>query len=428
MTYAQAIQELNLLPRFGAAVGLQRMRALMAALGNPQNHLRTVHITGTNGKGSTCAFTSAMLQAAGYKVGLFTSPHLFDWAERIQINGQKIPKKAFVTYFTRVMQVVHRLAAQRQDMTPALFDVLTAMALLHFFDQSVDIAVVEVGMGGRLDSTNIIPQSVSIITNIDLEHTEVLGNTKAKIAQQKADIIKLHSQVITGETDPSSLRVIQTRAQKQHATLTSIAPADITNQVVFERTQQFTFHRLKNIVIPFLARYEAMNACLAIAAVTAAKQQYRLKISQDQMRLGLTQTVWPLRFAVVQTSPRIILDAGHNLHGMQALRHELDYLPKHGAWILITGSSQDKPYKQMAPLVGPFMDIIIVTKARHNAAPPKVIAKILRQQNLPVHGIMSLRQSLIYAKKIAQPADTIFVLGGLYLAADAAQLIPQIFT
>lgn len=428
MTYAQAIQELSSLPRFGAAVGLQRMSALMAALGNPHHHLQYVHVTGTNGKGSTCAFTSAMLQAAGYKVGLFTSPHLFDWTERIQINSQKIPKKAFVTYFKRVMQAVSQLTVTNQDMAPAIFDVLTAMALLYFFDQSVDIAVLEVGMGGRFDSTNVIPQSVSVITNIDLEHTEVLGNSKTKIAQQKAGIIKPQGQVITGETDPESLRVIAVEARKHDATLTQIVPTDITEHVVLERTQQFTFHRLKNIVIPFLARYEAVNACLAIAAVEAVNTHYHLNIAQKHIRRGLKQTTWPLRFEVVHASPRIILDAGHNLHGMKALRHELERLPKHGAWILITGASQDKPYTQMAPLVAPLMDTIIVTKALHNAAPPAAIAKSLRQRGLTVCGIMSLRQCLIYAKKIAQPGDTIFVLGGLYLAVDAAQLIPKIFT
>ncbi|EKD56440.1 MAG: hypothetical protein ACD_58C00190G0002 [uncultured bacterium] len=426
MVYNEAIRLLKTLPRFGNFVGLKRMEALMIALGNPQNQLRFVHVTGTNGKGSICAFASSILQAAGHRVGLFTSPHLFSWTERFQINGECISEADFVLYFERVMAAANNLAEQNPVMAPTTFDVLTAMAYLYFFDHSVDIAVIEVGIGGRYDSTNILPNSVAVISNIGLEHTELLGNTITAIAEQKVGIIKPNSQVVTGETNPEALQVINKCVRQQHAHLKNIVSTDIVKQKISDDQQIFTWQNYTDVNIPFLARYESYNAAIVMATVQAVQQQYNLNIAEENIRHGLAKTKWPLRFEVVHTAPRIILDAGHNIHGMLALKDELKHLPKSGNWILITGASIDKPYKKMALIITPFMDTIIVTAASHKAAPPQEIAKILQQQGMACK-VLSLRESLIQAKNIAQPNDTIFVLGGLYLVAEAAELVPEIF-
>ncbi|HVN66880.1 MAG TPA: Mur ligase family protein, partial [Candidatus Sulfotelmatobacter sp.] len=216
------IKYLESLEKFGINFGLERVRRLLAELGGPQDKFRSIHVAGTNGKGSTCAMLAAVLQEAGYKVGLYTSPHLFKYNERIKVNGQDISDRDLNAGLRLIKKISSQPPNHLTSEQPTVFEVLTALAFWHFARQKVDYAIVEVGMGGRLDATNVITPLVSVITNIDLEHTAILGKTLAKIAAEKSAIIKPGVPVVTAETKPAALNVIKAQAKKNRSRLVQV--------------------------------------------------------------------------------------------------------------------------------------------------------------------------------------------------------------
>jgi len=418
MKIKEAVATLEGLQRFPGRPGLGRVKKMLSLLGNPEKVTTYVHVTGTNGKGSTSAMVASALQAAGYKVGLFTSPHLHRINERIKVQGWEISDNDFVFY----VSIIKKLLRKNPHIRPTLFEALTVMAFLYFADQKVDVAVLEVGMGGRYDATNVIKNSVAVITNIDLEHREVLGNTKAKIAVQKAGIIKRKSTVIVGEQNKNLQKIFEREIRKNKAKMVFLKPRELKFLKQSSEGQVFHFEQYKKLQIPLLGRYQLHNAALAILAVRALNER-GFNVSEEALRKGLRSVYWPLRLERVHSKPDIILDAGHNLHGVKAVVKTIDQVfPRRGR-ILILGCSVDKPFKEMSKILATLSKVIIVTKAKYHGAKPKEILEAIQTPKKIFFVTSTVRQALALAQKMARKKSLILVLGGLYLAAEAEEAL-----
>jgi dihydrofolate synthase / folylpolyglutamate synthase len=285
-SYQEAIAYLYGLQKHGIKLSLSNSFKLMEILGYPHRKFPCVHIAGTNGKGSTAAFTAGMLQAAGYRVGLYTSPHLVDFTERIRINNMPIAE-------TTVVKMAQRLYDGSGMLNPTFFEVTTALAFSYFAEEGVDIGVIETGMGGRLDSTNVITPLVSVITNIDLEHQAFLGDTLEQIAGEKAGIIKDGVPVVTGAVQPEAIRVIEREAAARHASVHRLGcdfmPKNITPEQVFD--YQGLTRSYPAVEIAMLGAYQVDNACLAMAAIECLRNT-GMTVDESALRRGLEQTQW----------------------------------------------------------------------------------------------------------------------------------------
>lgn len=418
MSYQDAIRYLENLEKFGDKPGLHRMESMLEPLNNPHKGLKCVHITGTDGKGSTAAMVSSILQSAGYKVGLFTSPHLHKYTERIKIDGVDISEE----YFVRVFHQVKGVLGDEISIKPALFEVIAAMAFVYFAQQEVDIAVVEVGLGGKVDSTNVIDGLVCAITNINLEHTEVFGDTREAIALEKAGIIKSNSSVVISEQDDSIRSVIKNEADKNGASFEFVSQDDIQLKKQTLDGQVFCFGEYENLELPLLGAHQLLNASLAISSVLALNK-YDFNITVNHIRHGLKQVKWPLRLEIVDHNPVILIDVAHNPYGIEAVTHTIDELFPRENRVLVMGCSFDKPYSKMAKVLSDLADVIIVTKAQYHGVDPKELLESIDSNDKKIYKTATVKEAMALAKEIAIKESLIMVLGGLYLGAEAKAFI-----
>ena len=385
MTYSDAIGFLSRIQVFGQQLGLETMRSLLRQMGDPQQSLRFLHIAGTNGKGSVAAMSQAVLTAAGYRTGLYTSPHLVSFCERIQIDGQLIPE----TDVARLVEQLQPLLERAQPRYPTLFEVVTAIALQYFREQRVDVVVWETGLGGRLDATNVVTPLVSVITNIAFDHQQYLGDTLAKIAAEKAGIIKPGVPVVTA-AEGEALDVIRRVCAEQNAPLTVVTAGE-------NRT-------------PLVGRHQAINCAVAEAALRASS----LKITDEQMRTGFLRTRWPGRFEIVRCKPLTILDGAHNPHGAEALAATLREQFGGRKLTLILGVLRDKDYPTVCRILAPLAArILCVPVASERTAPAEEIAVACR----PVVAEVCRNVAEAYAK--SGDADVVVITGSLFLVGEA---------
>ena len=375
MTYSDTLNFLDSLNIFGIKPGLERINLLMEKLNFPQNNYKTIHVTGTNGKGSVCAMLAEILKIDGRKVGLFTSPHLESYCERIRINGENISENDFAA----MIEIVKNCKVQATQ-----FEVLTAAAFEYFSLQKVDIAVIEVGLGGLYDSTNVITPEISIITNVALEHENILGDLK-NIALNKAGIIKKNIPAVTGATG-EPLEIIREIAKKN-------------NSALYEVTEPANFK------INLLGEYQKFNAAVAIQAAKV------LNIDEKIIRAGLEKVQWAGRFEIVNG---IIIDGAHNPHGAAALRQSLDKIFPRGKRIWIFGALADKNFDKMIEILFRADDFVIVTPPNsERAATVKILC-----ENLTAHGIKNIGVEKLpdAVKLLKETAGEIKIIAGsLYL-------------
>lgn len=412
-----ALKFLERFQKFSGEPGLHRMEKMLELLGRPEKSLVYVHVTGTNGKGSTSATVASIVKSAGYKVGLFTSPHLHRYNERIKVNGRDISDEDFIHY----VEKLKTLLKKNPSIQPMVFEVLTVMAFLYFADQKVDLAVLEVGIGGRYDATNVIEKSVSVITNVDLEHTAVLGKTKAKIAFQKAGIIKPKSTVVVGERDRKLQAVFSEVAKRNGAKIIYLKPREVKSLATDIKGQSFDFKNLKKLFTPLVGEHQLNNVPLAVLASRALNEQ-GFKITDENIRDGLRKTIWPLRMELVCKNPSILLDAGHNPHGVKAIVKAVDAIFPKEDRILVLGCSYDKPYKEMSKILSKLSDTIIVTRAKSHGVDPKEMVKVLSRKK-KIFMTKNVKEALNLAQRMATKKTLILVLGGLYLAAEAKEVL-----
>ncbi len=399
---------------------LDRMRALVMRLGNPQDVFPSIHIAGSKGKGSTSAMTMAILQAAGYRSGLYTSPHLHTFRERMRINGELIPRERLVSLWNELKPAVDALPGA------TTFEIITAMAFMHFAQPPVDWGIIEVGLGGRLDATNVITPRVCAITALSLEHTDLLGDTLADIAAEKAGIIKPGAPVVTGPQPPEAMAVIEKAAVAAGAPLIRVGKEwRWTIQAQSSRGLWLDIYgpdsTIKEVYIPLTGTHQAMNATIAVALVHAALQESFP--TADVIRHGLANTYWPGRLEMLSRHPTILLDSAHNRDSATRLSHALR-LYQHKRLILLFGASADKDIAGMLDVLGGRADAVVLTRSFHpRAADPKRLLAIAQEQHWqkPIYVTDDVIPGLELALSLADDETLILVSGSIFVVAAARE-------
>ena len=419
MTYQQTLDRLYSLQRLGIKLRLANIRRVLKLFGDPQKTLRIIHVGGTNGKGSVGAMISAILQEAGFRIGLYTSPHMVDFAERIRINNDFISEDEVIDLIEKIEAITHELT---------FFEVVTSMALVYFAQNLVDFAVLEVGMGGRLDATNVTDPIVSVITNVDLEHTQYLGDNLARIAREKAGIIKRNGVVVTAEVKAQILKILAETCQRRRARLFRVGK-DIKFRI--QKSEfgsphsafgvQGIYGQYENLQIPLLGKHQIVNAATSIGAVELLRPSF--VISEDNIREGLAKTSWPGRLEVINRS-QIVLDGAHNVAAARSLKEALQDCFDYRRLIFVLGILEDKDIEGMVAELAPLASRIIVARPCTNrAAQPSRIAREAKKYLPEVVIRESVPDAIRYARGYAAPDDLICVTGSLYTVSEARKVL-----
>ncbi|MCK4648164.1 bifunctional folylpolyglutamate synthase/dihydrofolate synthase [bacterium] len=435
MDYEGTLKYLENFQRFGIRLGLANIRKLLKLVGNPEKRLKVIHIGGTNGKGSVGAFLFYILKEAGYKVGLYTSPHLIDFRERIRTTQGLISKRELTKLVTSFKPQAPSLKP-----SPTFFEMTTALALKYFADKRVDFAILEVGMGGRLDATNITRPLVSVITNVDFEHTEHLGKSLKKIAYEKCGIIKRGIPVVTAENKKEALEVIEETCRKRKARLYRVgkeilvqspkskvqSPNDWqTSKLANWQTLnvQGIYSRYGNLKTSLLGKHQLLNAACVLGAVELLRP--RVKITKEQIRKGLAKTIWPGRLEVKRYTVHgkrltVILDGAHNVTGVKALKEAIRGCLTYERLILILGILKDKDIKGIVAQLAPLASRIIITKPQTpRAVEPEEIAEIAKEYSDSIVIKEKVSQAIRQAIPYAKSGDIILITGSLYTVGEA---------
>lgn len=410
---------------------LERMIELMNLLDNPHRAVRTAHVAGTKGKGSTCEMTGACLEACGYTVGTYTSPHLLDMCERIRINRHAIGEEDFVRVCQRVADAAANLDEGGGE--PTFFELVTAMAFVHFAEQAVDVGVIEVGLGGRLDSTNIISPEVTAVTNISMDHMHILGSTIEKIAREKAGIFKPGVPAIAVRQQPSVIEVLRSTAAEVGAPF-QVVGEEIDISIRFEATSNIgPHHRVSlssprndfdHLPVPLKGEHQAWNCVLALAILDKLCER-GFKTPSAKVTRGLASVKMPGRLEVVSNSPRIVLDGAHNAESMKCLMKAIAAHIPGESMVVVFGCAADKDIDGMLREVGTAADKIILTRVPGNlrAADPKDLARRLAEAGKMSQIAEDVGQALSLARKAVGREDLICVTGSLHLVGEAKRVM-----
>ena len=421
MDYQEAIAYIHAVHWQGHKPGLDRTRALLAALGDPHKGLRFVHVAGTNGKGSTAAMLDSCLRCAGYRVGLFTSPYINRFNERIQVDGVPIPDGDLV----RLVEQVRPAASAMADV-PTEFELITALGMLYFAQERCDIVVLEVGLGGALDSTNVIdPPACAVITALGMDHVKELGPTLADIAAAKAGIIKPGSPVVSYGGAPEADRVIAAAAAACGAPLTVADFARLTLRGAGLEGQTFDYDGLTGLTLPLLARYQPRNAVVAIEALRALRAR-GWQIPDSAIRQGLAQVRWPGRFELLRRDPPFLLDGSHNAHGMRATADSLRALFPGEKFVFLVSIMADKDVDEMLRLLLPLAKgFVTVTAPSPRAIPASELAariEALGGRAEPAGGIPAA-VARVWELAAGGPAAA---LGTLYFSGEVREAVADL--
>ena len=426
MTTQQAIDALHTLPRMGSgAPGLARMQNLMNHLGNPENDLQCIHITGTNGKGSLAAMTSAILTAAGYKTGLTISPYVVDFRERFQIDGEMIPPRTLVSLTQKVMDAVDAIEAEGGE-KPVEFEAVTALALLWFAREKCDLVVLETGLGGRCDATNIVPHKlVAAITKIGYDHMEILGDTLDKIAAEKAGIIKEGSVVVNYPDQPvEAMGPILTAAAEAHTSIITPDKDDLT-LLRGKRLENRIDYGGYRAALGLPGIHQANHAAMAVEIALALWREFGYDISDDAILEGLANAKMPARIEVLRRHPLLLLDGCHNPDGAKMLAATLTRADFEENLVGVLGVLADKDYKEMLSDLAPcFAKVYTVTPNCPRALSAEDLQKEARfhtDAEAADSVADALRKAIDYADE--NNLAGVVVCGSLYLAAEARPLL-----
>jgi dihydrofolate synthase/folylpolyglutamate synthase len=413
-----------------ADLKLERMQALLSLLGNPHDRLRLVHVTGTKGKGSTSAMLASILRAAGYRVGLFTSPHLTQVEERIQVDGTSISAAELTALMEEVAPAV-RVMESADGIAPTFFEIGTALGFLHFVRRGCDIAVIEVGLGGRFDSTNVCRPLVSVITSVGFDHTAQLGTTLEEIAFQKAGIVKPGVPVISGVTEPGPRAVIREVASDMDAPLWELR-RDFDYEYRFDRGGSRVAVRTPSSNSPphplrLLGEHQGHNAALAAATVERLREQ-GLAIPDGAVAVGLAGVSWPARIEVVAIQPTVILDCAHNVPSAEALVKTLrQAFPDAPRKAIVFAVSSDKSYADMIRILAGYFDHFHLTKYGNNprCVDPGELGRVLNDAapGKPSSSYPDSGDAWVAARSKAEPNDLICITGSVFLAGELRPLL-----
>ena len=406
------------LQMFGIKLGLSSTQALLSRLGDPHLGLKSVHLAGSNGKGSTGAVMAAVLRESGQKVGFYSSPHLVSFRERFLINGRMPRPDKLAGYMARVREVCD------ESEPPTFFEFTTALAFLYFAEEKVDAAVIETGLGGRLDATNIIRPKVSIITTIALEHTQYLGHTIEEIAFEKAGIIKENTPLVCGALEPRAGEVVAARAAEMKAPLYIFGRDFQARLQGRELDYKGLSLNLKGLKMGLTGPFQAPNAALALAALELFAGPGPAP-AEEAIRRGLAGLTWPGRLQVIDRSPLTILDGAHNPEACRALAGALPQILKDEqktGLILVMGAMSDKDHRPMIEALGPLADRIIFTRPVYErSAEPEVLSRVAAELGLGGRVERNLMEALDLARGQAQESDLIIVTGSLFVVGEVLE-------
>ena len=415
--YQKSLDYLYHLEKFGMIFGLAQVEKILNALGNPHREIQTIHVAGTNGKGSTAAMMSSILRREGYRVGLYTSPHLNRFTERIKVNGKEIEEKE-VAALAGWMRKEIEAAGVAPPFT--FFDFTTAMALSYFNRKMVDLAILEVGLGGRLDSTNVVDPLISIITNVAKDHEAYLGKTILKIAGEKAGIIKKGRPLITAATQPQVIGLFSKICQEKRSPFFRVGKEF---RSIRGEDGDFDYEglnrKLWDIHVNLKGLHQVLNATTALGAMEVL-ENLGYPVSTTAMIDGLREVDWPGRLELVSFSPRVILDGAHNPAGALALKESLEKEFQYHHLILLVGIMKDKDTHSMLHLLAPLADHIILTRPHTDrAAAPGLLKKALDQNGKKAETVEDLKEAIAKGLALTRKEDLLCITGSLYTVGEA---------
>ncbi|MBW7457179.1 bifunctional folylpolyglutamate synthase/dihydrofolate synthase [Paenibacillus sepulcri] len=429
-TYQEARDWIEGLVAFGIRPGMERIELLMERFGHPERRLKFIHVAGTNGKGSVCAYLTSVLIHSGYDVGTYTSPFITKFTNRFQYNGVDIPEETLLMLSNRLKPHVEEIAESELG-SPSMFEVSTALAILYYATVAYpDFVVWETGLGGRLDVTNIVNPIVSIITNVGHDHMDILGDTIEEVAREKAGIIKPGVPVISAVSQPEVIEIIASRAKAANSTLYLLGEKfSETTLNVKEDEQHFRFNGLfrsiDDLMITLNGAHQRANAAVAVMALEVMRQYYALVMDDEDLRQGLRKAAWPGRLEMVLQSPRLLVDGAHNPEGAETLADALRNTYTYNRLHLMIGMLANKNHPDTIRHILPLVDTLVVTEPDfRKAMSAEALANIVREMREKIGRPFELivepnwKQALARLQKLTGEADLAVVTGTLYLIAD----------
>ncbi|MFA5522904.1 MAG: folylpolyglutamate synthase/dihydrofolate synthase family protein [Tissierellales bacterium] len=428
MNYREALDYIHGTKKFGSKLGLHNISELLRLLGNPQNGLSFIHVAGTNGKGSASSFIANTLIEGGYKVGLFTSPYLEVFNERMRINNQDISDDSLAKITFSVKKKVEEML--NKGMThPTEFEIVTAIAMQYYKEEKVDFVVLEVGLGGRYDSTNVIENSIaSVITTISMDHLDILGDTLGKIAYEKAGIIKDNGFVISYPQDKEAEEVIVEVAKDKNARLSFVPTENLDIIETTESGSKFNFEykniKMSDLEIGLIGKHQIQNAATALTTILALREEGYLSVSDETIRRGLKGTKWSGRLEVLRRKPTFLVDGAHNIQGIQALKKTISSIFKYDKLILGVAILSDKDVDHMVEELVPIADKIVVTEANiFRAMKAEELAAKIEKYNNNIVIESNIEKAVQKTLEIANENDLIVFSGSLYLIGDVRTIV-----
>lgn len=432
MNYIEAMNYITQTAKFGSNLGLTRTMKILELLGNPHQGIKCIHIGGTNGKGSATAMINAILVEAGFKVGMYTSPYLEEFEERIQVNNINISKDDLAFAVTEVAKAVEGVIALGYD-HPTEFEIITCAMFLYFYTNKVDYAVIEVGLGGRLDSTNVINPLVSIITSISYDHMNILGDTLDKIAYEKAGIIKYETPVIVYPQEKESMEVINKVATKNHSKILCINKEDVkylgmtsSSYGLNQNIEVITSKKSYKLELALLGQHQLLNCALAINAIEQLSVVENINIEEEIIINALRKVKWPGRLELLSTRPLVVMDGAHNIDGIIKLKDNVQKYFQYNNLIIIIGILADKQVDKILDAIIPLGNrIIAVTPHSDRASSAEELRLKILRLNENCESIVEYSEAYRKALSYCSEKDMILICGSLYMIGDMRKIIKK---
>ena len=420
MLYEEARVYLDRASKYGSVLGLESISTLLHELNDPQDDLTFIHVAGTNGKGSILAFTSAILQAEGYKVGRYISPTVMEYLERFQINGTYMSEESFAEIMEEVKEAIERLMRKGHP-SPTVFEIETAIAFLYFLKEKCDYVLLETGLGGRLDATNIVKNTkVCAFASISMDHMGVLGNTLEEIATEKAGIIKSGACVVSAPQKEAVAEILK-RASEGELRMVDMSEIQILKENLEE--QIFSYKEFDQMKIHLIGKNQIENAATALEIIRALRSQ-GVKISSEAVEKGLADAAWPGRFQELQREPLIIVDGAHNEDAAKRLAENIETYLQEKKLVAIMGVFQDKEYQKIIKIMQPYLEYVyaIDLPNRERTLTKEQLVQELLVQNIQAEGAVSIEEALSSAKEKADEKQGILVFGSLSYLGEVIRL------
>lgn len=428
MNYNEALQFIHESHKFGMRLGLDNIKKLLELLGDPQNNLKIIHVAGTNGKGSTCSFISSILKESGYKVGLYTSPFLETFTERIRVNGENISEEEVGKIVSLIKEKIEIMVSEGYSY-PTEFEIVTAMAFYYYNQEKVDFVALEVGLGGRYDATNVIDKPVvSAITSISLDHTGILGDTLAKIAFEKGGIIKENCPTIVYPQQEEASEVIKNICAEKKSKYIEcdfknieIKSSNINSQIY---NCNINGKELRDLEIKLIGDHQIKNSIVALNVIEYLNDIKITNISEENIRKGLLETKWPGRIEKISENPMFIIDGAHNEEGAKSLANSIDKYFENKNKILVIGMLEDKDIDSVLDLLIPkFNKVITTTPDNPRAIDANKLKEKIERYNIEVTCKPNIKEAVDYALEISNKDDVIISAGSLYMIGNVRTII-----